>query len=98
LPFLLSFPTRRSSDLTIFFKMTLTFHSGLLKDISLTLNDAKDFNVTIQVGEKQKMKKFHAHSVILCARCPYFKLLSTDWVTKELDRKSTRLNSSHVAI
>ena len=60
--------------------MTLIFHTGLSKDFSLILNDADDFNVTIQVGENQSTKEFHAHSVILRARSPYFKnALSADW-------------------
>ena len=64
--------------------MTLIFHSGLSKDLSLILNDADDFNVVIQVGEKQDTKEFRAHSVILRARSPYFKrALSTDWTTRE---------------
>ena len=53
--------------------MTSTFHSGLLKDFSLMLNDADDFNVAIQVGENQDVKEFRAHSAILRARSPYFK-------------------------
>ena len=64
--------------------MTLIFHSGLSKDLSLILNDADDFDVVIQVGENQNSKEFRAHSVILRARSPYFKrALSADWATKE---------------
>ncbi|GBC04590.1 hypothetical protein RclHR1_05760008 [Rhizophagus clarus] len=53
--------------------MTSKFHAGLIKDISSILNDADDFNVTIKVGEYENTKEFQAHSVILRARCPYFK-------------------------
>jgi hypothetical protein len=66
--------------------MTLIFHSGLLKDISSILNDADDFNVIIQVGENNNTKEFRAHSIILRARCPYFKsALSSEWITKKND-------------
>ena len=54
--------------------MTLNFHSGLLRGISLMLN-ADDYNVIIQVGEDLNTKEFHAHSNILRACCPYFKNL-----------------------
>jgi hypothetical protein len=65
-------------------KMTLIFHSSLLNDLSLILNDADDFNVIIKVGENQNMKEFRAHSVILRARSSYFKgAFSSDWITKE---------------
>ena len=64
--------------------MTLTSYSGLSKDLSLILNDADDFNVIIKVGEDQNIKEFHAHSVILRARSPYFKsALSANWITRE---------------
>ncbi|GBC40202.1 BTB/POZ protein [Rhizophagus irregularis DAOM 181602=DAOM 197198] len=53
--------------------MKLVFHSNLSKNLSLILNDADDYNVIIQVGENQNTKEFHAHSVILRARSPYFK-------------------------
>ncbi|GBC04592.1 hypothetical protein RclHR1_05760010 [Rhizophagus clarus] len=64
--------------------MTSIFHSNLLRDISSILNDADDFNVIIKVGEYNNMKDFHAHSVILRARCPYFKAaLSNGWITRK---------------
>ncbi|RIA79698.1 hypothetical protein C1645_840107 [Glomus cerebriforme] len=66
--------------------MTSIFHTGLLKDISLILNNADDFNVIIQVGEDENIKEFRAHSVILRARSSYFKsALSTEWITKKND-------------
>ncbi|GBC04589.1 hypothetical protein RclHR1_05760007 [Rhizophagus clarus] len=66
--------------------MTSIFHSGLSKDLSLILNDADDFNVIIQVGENEHVKEFHAHSVILRTRSPYFKsALSNKWITKKND-------------
>ncbi|RGB23579.1 BTB/POZ protein, partial [Rhizophagus diaphanus] len=64
--------------------MTSIFHSSLLKDLSLILNDADDYDVIIQVGENQNTKEFRAHSVILRARSSYFKgALSTNWITKK---------------
>jgi hypothetical protein len=64
--------------------MVLIFHSSLSKDLSFILNEADDYNVIIQVGENQNMKEFQAHSVILRARSPYFKIaLSTDWILKK---------------
>jgi hypothetical protein len=66
--------------------MTLIFHSNLSKDFSSILNDADDYNVIIQVGENQNVKDFHAHSVILRARSPYFKgALSSNWITERND-------------
>ncbi|RIA90660.1 hypothetical protein C1645_875962 [Glomus cerebriforme] len=63
--------------------MISIFHSGLSKDYSSTLNDPDDFNVIIQAGINKNIKEFRAHSVILRARSPYFKIaLSTDWITK----------------
>ncbi|PKY30573.1 hypothetical protein RhiirB3_447728 [Rhizophagus irregularis] len=64
--------------------MALIFHHGLLKDFTLILDDADDYNVIIQVGENQNIKEFRAHSVILRARSLYFKsALSSNWVTKK---------------
>ena len=64
--------------------MSLVFYSGLSKDLSLILSDADDFDAIIQVGENQNMKEFHAHSVILRARSPYFRsALSTRWITRK---------------
>ncbi|GES81785.1 hypothetical protein GLOIN_2v1878320 [Rhizophagus clarus] len=66
--------------------MTLIFHSNLLRDISSMLSDADDFNVTVQVGENDNTKEFKAHSIILRARCPYFRsALSSEWITKKND-------------
>ncbi|GBC01612.1 hypothetical protein RclHR1_04260012 [Rhizophagus clarus] len=64
--------------------MALIFHSNLSKDFSLILNNADDYNVIIKVGENQNIKEFHAHSVILRARSPYFRgALSANWITKK---------------
>ncbi len=65
--------------------MTLISHYGLSKDLSLILNNVDDdFNVIIQVGDNQNTKEFHAHSVILRARSPYFKsAFSSNWIVKK---------------
>ena len=65
---------------------TSSSNSNLSKDLSLILDDADDYNVIIQVGENENIKEFHAHSVILRARSPYFKgALSSYWITKKND-------------
>ncbi|RIA90648.1 hypothetical protein C1645_823100 [Glomus cerebriforme] len=64
--------------------MTSDFFSCLSKNLLNLLEEADDYNVSIQVGEKQNIKEFRAHSNILRARSPYFKIaLSSDWVKKE---------------
>ncbi|RGB27979.1 BTB/POZ protein [Rhizophagus diaphanus] len=64
--------------------MASNFHFRLSEDFSLILDDADDYNVIIQVGENNNKKEFRAHSVILRARSPYFKVaLSTNWITKK---------------
>src|SRR6266542_130452 len=66
---------------SFFFQITLTFHSGLSKDLSLTLDDA---DVIIQVGDNQNTKEFYTHSVILQASSPYFKTaFSSNWIVKK---------------
>jgi hypothetical protein len=66
--------------------MTSIFHSGLLNDLHLMLNDADDFNVIIKAGENQNVKEFRAHSSILRARSSYFKgALSSYWIIKKDD-------------
>jgi hypothetical protein len=66
--------------------MISTFYPVLSKDFSLILNDSDsdDFNVIIQAGKNQDTKEFRAHSIILRARSPYFKIaFSSDWITKK---------------
>jgi hypothetical protein len=64
--------------------MTSIFHSSLSKDFSSILNDVDNYNVIIQVGKNRNTKEFRAHSVILRARCPYFKIaFSANWITKK---------------
>ncbi|RIB15182.1 hypothetical protein C2G38_2193026 [Gigaspora rosea] len=64
--------------------MPSQFFSNLSYDLSQLLDNANDYNVTIQVGEGSNIKEFRAHSNILMARSPYFKrALSSDWVVKK---------------
>lgn len=58
------------------------FHDDLCRGIS-QLEDVDDYDVIIQVGVETDLKEFKAHSVILQARCPYFKAaLSDNWVQR----------------
>jgi hypothetical protein len=67
-------------------KMSLIFYQSLIRDISLMLYSSNDYDVIIQVGENQYIKKFYAHSIILKARSAYFKrALSAEWITKKND-------------
>ena len=55
--------------------MASKFFTGLSQGFSQLLNDADDdYNVIIKVGENSNTKEFHAHSNILRARSPYFKI------------------------
>ncbi|CAB5208684.1 unnamed protein product [Rhizophagus irregularis] len=64
--------------------MLSDFLPCLSKNLLNLLQDADDYNVSIQVGENEDIKEFRAHSNILRARSPYFKIaLSSDWVKKE---------------
>ncbi|RHZ84092.1 hypothetical protein Glove_85g86 [Diversispora epigaea] len=66
--------------------MRAKFYPGLSKDFSQLLEDADDYNVTIKVGENQNTQEFHAHSIILRARSPYFKsALSNQWANNKKD-------------
>jgi hypothetical protein len=64
--------------------MASELFSGLSQDFSRLLKDADDYNAIIEIGEGPNMKRFHAHSVILRARSPYFhSALSSEWSRNE---------------
>ncbi|GBB83805.1 hypothetical protein RclHR1_10470010 [Rhizophagus clarus] len=64
--------------------MTSIFHHNFLKDVTTILDNADDYDVIIQVGQDYYKREFRAHSVILRARCPYFKsALTANWITKK---------------
>ncbi|CAG8635679.1 11880_t:CDS:2 [Ambispora gerdemannii] len=55
-------------------------------DICQLLTDSEEYNVLIEAGDKSEgdFKVFYAHSIILRARCSYFKTgLSNEWARKE---------------
>ncbi|KAF0473776.1 BTB-domain-containing protein [Gigaspora margarita] len=59
------------------------FRDDLCQDISQLFENADDYNAIIQIGIEPGFEEFKAHSVILRARCPYFKIaLSDKWVKK----------------
>jgi hypothetical protein len=45
------------------------------REMGLLIEDADDYNVAIYAGEEPNIKVFGAHTVVLRARCPYFKRL-----------------------
>jgi len=61
--------------------MTSKFWATLSNDILHILTDGlEEFNVMIEVGEAPNTQVFHAHSIILRARSPYFRqALSRSW-------------------
>ncbi|CAG8617250.1 3768_t:CDS:2 [Acaulospora morrowiae] len=64
--------------------MPTHFSSKLSHDYSQLLDNADDYNVSIQVGEGSNVKEFRAHSNILRARSPYFmRAFSSDWAVKK---------------
>lgn len=66
--------------------MSKEFYVTLSKDFHQLLDESDDYNVIIRVGEADNEKTFHAHSVILRARSPYFRTaLANQWVRKEGD-------------
>ncbi|CAG8784358.1 25508_t:CDS:2, partial [Dentiscutata erythropus] len=62
--------------------MTFTkFFDDLSNELSNILEDSDDYDVIIQAGKEPEFKEFKAHSVILRARSPYFKVaLSDKWM------------------
>ncbi|CAG8818920.1 11603_t:CDS:2, partial [Dentiscutata erythropus] len=53
----------------------------LSNELSNIFEDSNDYDVVIQAGKEPDFKEFKAHSVILRARSPYFKVaLSDKWV------------------
>ncbi|RIB25374.1 hypothetical protein C2G38_2166116 [Gigaspora rosea] len=58
--------------------------NGPIQSFSNLLENPKDFDVKIKVGERPNIKEFKAHSIILIAKSNYFKAaLSSRWATKE---------------
>jgi hypothetical protein len=59
------------------------FYESLSIDLNKLLTTCDDYNVIIEVGDKDDCMKFQAHSCILRARSPYFhSALSNGWVKR----------------
>ena len=57
---------------------------SITRDSSNLLENPKDYDVKIRVGEEPNIKEFKAHSLILSSRSTYFKdALSSQWAKKE---------------
>src|SRR5699024_12831110 len=82
-PYLLSFPTRRSSDLVLSF---LRIRSRSFIKISAV--PSTDFNMMFPVKPSDRTISF----------APFKRTVGSTLPVKFKDRKSTRLNSSHVSI
>ncbi|POG61239.1 hypothetical protein GLOIN_2v1705681 [Rhizophagus irregularis DAOM 181602=DAOM 197198] len=64
-----------------------SFLSKLFTDVSNLLKNSDDYNVLLEIGQPPNIKVFRAHSIILKARCLYFKsALSNDWCKKDENR------------
>ncbi|CAG8604601.1 11990_t:CDS:1, partial [Ambispora gerdemannii] len=53
---------------------TRSLPTTLLSEIAALFKNSDDQNVSIKVGKDNNVKIFTAHSVILRARSPYFKV------------------------
>ncbi|CAG8648647.1 4378_t:CDS:2 [Ambispora gerdemannii] len=60
------------------------FTKNLIRDLAGILEHSYEYNIVICVGETANYKEFQAHSLILRARSPYFRVaLSQDWAKKD---------------
>ncbi|CAG8507049.1 15598_t:CDS:2 [Cetraspora pellucida] len=58
--------------------------TDLSSDLGYILKNCTGHDVIIQAGDGNDMKEFKAHSIILSARCPYFRAaISSNWTHKE---------------
>ncbi|CAG8468181.1 19222_t:CDS:2 [Racocetra persica] len=64
--------------------MNSVFLTDLSNDLGYILENCTGHDVIIQAGDGNDMKEFKAHSIILSARCPYFRAaISSNWTHKE---------------
>ncbi|CAG8720175.1 97_t:CDS:1, partial [Scutellospora calospora] len=64
--------------------MLKEFFTTLSEDFSHLLDQSDDYNISLEIGEEPDVKIFKAHSIILLARCSYFRTaLSNEWMRKE---------------
>src|SRR5207249_11625801 len=91
------FPTRRSSDLT--YVVTRTAIPSLsTASVNVRLNDAgKDFMPRVNQLDLSLSKRVRVGQVNIAPQLELFNALNVSPETS-IDRKSTRLNSSHVSI
>ena len=63
--------------------LSLKYIDKLLNDLTKSLSESSFYDVEIKVGVNKDIKIFKAHSTILEARSPYFKVaLSSDWLER----------------
>lgn len=64
--------------------MITNFHADLANDIGLLLKNGQNYDVIIHAGEEPNVVEIPTHSLILCARSPYFRTaLSSNWARKK---------------
>ena len=64
--------------------MTFECLQEVANDLKDLLENEKDYDVIIYVGENGNVKEIHAHSLILTARSQYFyKAFSNKWAEKK---------------
>ncbi|CAG8492751.1 7241_t:CDS:2 [Diversispora eburnea] len=62
------------------------FFNELSENMGELLETGANYDVEVQIGDDINAKKFRVHSVILAARCPYFRsVLSSKWTRKSGD-------------
>ena len=67
--------------------MATKCYEGLSRDIARLYIEEISCDVIIQAGEEPHVKEFNAHSLILQARSPYFRVaLSANWARKEANK------------
>src|SRR6266542_5216510 len=63
--------------------LPLKYINKLINDLTKSLSESNFYDVEIKVGVNEDVKTFKAHSIILEARSPYFKVaLSSNWIKK----------------
>ncbi|CAG8533624.1 8506_t:CDS:2, partial [Cetraspora pellucida] len=82
---------KKLKDLRLYDNEFLLIHMEAELQIINLLNDSDEYNVIIHVGKGENVKTFQAHSLILRARCSYYKTaLSKQWAKKEGDSSVLR--------
>ena len=72
--------------------------SKLVNDLTKLLNESNCYDVEIKIGMEDNVKIFKAHSSILKARSPYFKIaLSNTWIKKSEDDSIILLKKENIS-